>query len=267
MNKARLIAVGIALFAALIAGYLAMSLIGTPQTEVVVKDKVERERVLVANTDIGVGERINQINTSWEDWPTELLQPWMITEASRPDALEALDGTYVRSSLASREPIKESKLIRSDSGFMSVLLPSGKRAVSVPINYSSGVSGFIFPNDRVDVVLTVNIDGTDSSRSSYLTDTILRSVRVLAINQNVDGATKKDGESEDQKALDLSSNATATMELDPNQVEVIAKSQQLGVLTLALRSVQDLNEKPDERYSLGSGRASVKVVKYGIRFN
>ncbi len=267
MNMTRIIAVVVALIAAVGAAILAFNLTGTPDREVVIKDKVERERILIATTDISVGEKISLVNTSWEDWPSELLQPWMITEASQPDALDKLVGTYVRSSLASREPIKESKLIRSDSGFMSVVLPSGKRAISVPINYSSGVSGFIFPNDRVDVILTNTSDRNDSRNSRYFTETLLTNVRILAINQNVDSATKKDGENKDQKAIDLNNNATATLELGPKEAEVLAKSQQLGILTLVLRSVEDINEEPGEANKLNSGRTGVKIVKYGVRIN
>ncbi len=135
------------------------------------------------------------------------------------------------------------------SGFMAAILPSGMRAVSTQISPETGAGGFILPNDRVDVIMTPR--GRDDKGGERTSETILRNVRVLAIDQTVE---EKNG----QKVV---VGKTATLELSPSQAETLALSQQLGVLSLALRSIADgtLEEKPDD-----SARHNVNVVRFGV---
>ena len=127
------------------------------------------------------------------------------------------------------EPIREAKLVNAKgSGFMAAILPSGMRAVSTQISPETGAGGFILPNDRVDVILTPR-GNRDADKGGVSSETILRNIRVLAIDQTVE---EKNG----QKVV---VGKTATLELLPSQAETLALSQQIGTLSLALRSIAD----------------------------
>jgi pilus assembly protein CpaB len=185
---------------------------------------------------------------SWQAWPATTAAGNFIRKSDRPKALENLTGMIVRAPFVAGEPIREVKLVNAKgSGFMAAILPSGMRAVSTQITPETGAGGFILPNDRVDVIMTPR-SRDDSGRTS---ETILRNIRVLAIDQTVE---EKNG----QKVV---VGKTATLELTPGQAETLALSHQLGVLSLALRSIADgtLEEKVDD-----SARQNVNVVRFGI---
>jgi pilus assembly protein CpaB len=141
------------------------------------------------------------------------------------------------------------------SGFMAAILPTGMRAISTEISPETGAGGFILPNDRVDVILTrreKNAVGADAVNSEI----ILSNVRVLAIDQ---APKEKEGTS----AL---VGRTTTLELKPEQAETLARSRQLGTLSLALRSIADVNMvEADEDGGMRSRRGqSVNVIRYGV---
>jgi pilus assembly protein CpaB len=123
------------------------------------------------------------------------------------------------------------------------------RAVATQITPESGVGGFILPNDRVDVIMTPR--SRDDSGGQRTSETILRNIRVLAIDQTVE---EKNG----QKVV---VGKTATLELTPGQAETLALSHQIGLLSLALRSIADgtLEEKVDD-----AARQNVNVVRFGV---
>jgi pilus assembly protein CpaB len=158
------------------------------------------------------------------------------------------------------EPIREAKLVNAKgSGFMAAILPTGMRAVSTQISPETGAGGFILPNDRVDVILTrrdTNADKTGGGGGeSKTSETVLSNIRVLAIDQNVE---EKNG----QKVV---VGKTATLELTPGQSETLVLSQQIGTLSLALRSVTDAKgtDKPVEDEN-SSKRNTVNVIRFGV---
>src|SRR4029450_1333839 len=117
--------------------------------------------------------------------------------------------------------------------------PPRYRALSTEISPETGAGGFILPNDRVDVLLTKRDKNPDKAGPDVSSaEVILSNVRVLAIDQ----APK---EKEGPNAL---VGKTVTLELKPEQAETLARSRQSGSLTLALRSIADVNaaENPDE---------------------
>jgi pilus assembly protein CpaB len=141
-------------------------------------------------------------------------------------------------------------------GFLSAMLPSGKRAVATKTSPQAGAGGFILPNDHVDVVLTrTEANSGRSGRESYVSETVLENVRVLAIDQSTE---EKDGRM-------VVVGDVATLELDPEQVEVLALAGQLGDISLSLRSIMDgdQNEADQKRRPAGR-RGSVTVVKFGV---
>jgi pilus assembly protein CpaB len=131
------------------------------------------------------------------------------------------------------------------------------RAVSTEISAETGAGGFILPNDRVDIILTRRnkAEGNNSGQEQISSETILSNVRVLAIDQ---APKEKDGQN-------TVLGKTVTLELKPEQAETLARSRQSGSLSLALRSIVDVNIADQSADDLPAKRgASVNVVRYGV---
>ena len=157
------------------------------------------------------------------------------------------------------EPLRRSKLVGEGRSFMSSILPSGKRAVATQISADTSAGGFILPNDTVDVIMTRRSDTGTGGETGFITETILKNIRVLAIDQKIQ---------EDEEGRLVIVGNTATLELTPQQAEIITVAQQMADrLTLALRSVADAQEGVGESadYLLsGNGRnGTVRFIKSG----
>ncbi|MCR9137126.1 MAG: Flp pilus assembly protein CpaB [Alphaproteobacteria bacterium] len=255
MKPARLIVMSIALVAAVSAGYLMLKITSQNSDQpvrTVVKD-VTTDRVLVASSSLPIGSRLNEDNLDWQEWPENAVADGFITRSTRPDAVEELTGSIVRLPVFEGEPIRSEKVVDSNTRIMSSILPSGKRAVSTEITVETGAGGFILPNDRVDVIMV-----RTSEDSSFLTETILSNIRVLAIDQRIQ---------EDDEGNKTAVGSTATLELTPEQAQIIAVAQQMASrLTLALRSVADVQD-PDTGgadYLLsGDGGSTIQLIRSG----
>ena len=258
MKPARLIVLGVAL----LAGAIAFMLSGrdTPAPQItVVQPATDMTEVLVAKGDIPLGGALKPEDLSWQTWPASAVSAQFINKKTRPGAVEEFKGSIARAPFVSGEPIREQKIVKANgSGFMSAIVSPGLRAISTDISPESGVGGFILPNDRVDVLLTRR--DTDNQKQSggdgYISETVLRNVRVLAIDQTVE---EKNG----QKVV---VGKTATLELAPRQTETLTLSRQRGTLSLTLRSLAE--QKPSARTNAEDepDRASgtVNFVRYGI---
>ena len=213
--------------------------------------------VLVAKTDIGLGQTVKPDDLQWQTWPAATASSTFIRRTERPDATTQIAGSIARSPFIAGEPIREQKLVKADgSGFMAAILPTGMRAISTEISPETGAGGFILPNDRVDVILTKREKNRDTHRPDIVnSEIILTNVRVLAIDQ---APKEKDG----QNAV---VGKTVTLELKPEQAETLARARQSGTLSLALRSIADVNmvESRDRRSSSKRGE-SINVVRYGV---
>ncbi len=269
MNKARILILGLALGSAALAGVLAKGVIGKKgATEIVEVNKVPMVQVLVASKDLSQGERLGDSTINWRDWPQDNVGESMITKDSNPEALEKLKTARARLPIFVGEPIVERKLVLPDQGgFMSAILPQGMRAISVAISERSAVSGFILPNDRVDVILTRKLDGASGSNKIVRSETVLSNVRVLAINQ-----TFRQEAGEDK--VTVTEGKTAVLELDPFQSEVVTKVEAAGELSLALRSIAEggdmgvKDEKPVLSEAFTNKKKSADgermIVRYGV---
>jgi pilus assembly protein CpaB len=171
--------------------------------------------------------------------------------------MKEITGSIARMPFVAGEPIREQKLVKADgSGFMAAILPAGYRAISTEISPETGAGGFILPNDRVDVILTKREKNPDSKGPDVSSsEIILSNVRVLAIDQapkEKEGASSLVGK-------------TVTLELKPEQAETLARSRQSGSLTLALRSIADVNaaEKADDQH-LNKRGENLNVIRYGV---
>ncbi len=258
MKAARLVVMGGALAAAAGAGFLALSLANREPEQVSVDggQQIETEQVLVAADDIPLGSGLRADRVRWQEWPKDAVSGGFITKSTDPTALEKMEGAIARAGFYSGEPIRETKLVRSDRGYMSAILPSGQRAVATTISTATSAGGFILPNDSVDVIMTRRAKTDDGE--GFLTETILENIRVLAIDQTIE---EKDGES-------VVVGETATLQLTPKQAEILTVAQQMADrLALTLRSVSDSKSQPtkDAEHLLGGERGAglVRVIKYG----
>ena len=256
MNIARIVVLIIALSAGAVAAYLASGSDNkpAPAEQVVQLPTVD---VLVAKSDIGLGQALTPNDLQWQSWPASTAGNTFIRRNDRPDATTQLAGSIARAPFIAGEPIREAKLVKADgSGFMAAILPTGMRAVSTEISPETGAGGFILPNDRVDVLLTRREKNPNPAVAADIvhSEILLANVRVLAIDQ----APK---EKEGQNSV---VGKTVTLELKPEQAATLAAGRQAGTLSLALRSIADVNQVEIGSDDTKRQRGNVNVVRYGV---
>src|ERR1700726_4818598 len=257
MNTARIVVLAVAVGAGGIAAYLASGADKNPAPAEPVA-QLQTVDVLVAKSDIGLGQTVAPEDMQWQTWPAGGASNTFIFPKEHPATAPQIAGSTARPPFIAGEPIREPKLVRANgSGFMAAILPTGMRAVSTEISPETGAGGFILPNDRVDVLLTKRDKNPDRTGQPDIVDAeiILSNIRVLAIDQ---APKEKDG----QNAV---VGKTVTLELKPEQTETLARARQTGTLSLALRSIADLNvvdaRSDDQTRKRGD---SVNVIRYGV---
>lgn len=259
MRTARVIVLGVALAAGGIAAYLASgSRQPEPPPAPPPPPPLATVEVLVATADLGTGQVISDRDIGWQTWPAAAANANFIKKADRPDAIKDFAGAFVRTSIAGGEPLRESKVVMAKgSGYMAAILPRGMRAVSMDVAPDTDAGGFILPNDHVDIVLTHRDKSANSAGGErFVSETILRNVKVLAVDQTV---AEKDGEK-------VVIGKTATVELTPAQAETLAFARQSGVLSLALRSLLDSQSPVPENGERrdDDDHRSINTVRYGV---
>jgi pilus assembly protein CpaB len=235
MNVMRFGILAIALIAATAAVFLARGMLGggTPASQAATPSLALTE-VLVASKDIAPGHVLDAGSVRWEQWPKSSVPGTFITKDAQPDAGKAVEGMVVRAPLVAGQPIGEGTVVHAGTaGFLAATIKPGLRAIALNVTAETSAGGFILPNDRVDVVLTRDISN-GSGKKQFETATLLRDVRVLAIDQS----------EKQEKDKDSILGKTATLELTPAQSEVLAQAEQLGVVSLALRALGDSTGEP-----------------------
>lgn len=217
--------------------------------------KIDLQSVAVAAGDIPIGTRIDMSLLAKREWPKAGIPQGAVFEP------EAALGRLARGEIARGEPILEHRLFPKDlstvTGVMSVLVPEGKRAMAVGVNEVIGVSGFILPKDRVDVIAT----RTDQPMTKS-TETILHNIEVLAVGKRLEQEGKQNVEV-----------PTVTLAVSPEEAERLAKALQEGKIHIALRSFMDRREAQiatvRHESALGGktgGRLTMARAKGGGRF-
>src|SRR5215468_10369607 len=259
MKTAQIAVLSIALGAGGVAAWLARGTDDKPQEPAQAVAHLPTVEVLVAKNEIGLGQSVKPDDLHWQTWPAAAASSSFIKRGDRPDANKQIAGMIARAPFIAGEPIREPKLVKADgSGFMAAILPSGMRAISTEISAETGAGGFILPNDRVDVILTRRDKNPDKSGPDTInSEIILPNVRVLAIDQ---APKEKDG----QNAL---VGRTVTLELKPDMAETLARARQAGTLSLALRSIADVNmaENSADEDAAPKRGASISIVRYGVQ--
>lgn len=251
VKSSRLALLFVALISGGLAAYMAVQNGNTAETAAV-EPTVQivpevHDKILVASRSIGVGQRLTADAIEWRDWPKDSVLDDYITFEATPDALADMSGSVARFQIFPGDPIRSGKIVKASQGYLSAVLDEGKRGVSVSVSAEAASGGFVSPNDHVDVVLTRNISGNE------VTDTILRNVRVLAIDTRLGDAGSTDASSEpaDTKPETFSNQAIATLELEPARAEMIIRATALGRLSLVLRSAADsAGAEPSEQADL-----------------
>jgi len=231
MNMPRMLILAVAAIAAGAAALLARSLLGggTPAAVAKPAPMIATSEVLVAASAIQPGQKLNPMLVRWQRWPTSNIDASFITHRQQPSIELAVRNTVARTPIMAGEPLSGSKIVHSDSaGFMAATLGVGMRAVSIPLTTESGAGGFILPNDRVDLMMSVQIS---DNPKRYQARIVLANIRVLAVDQTI----KQD---QNQKVVLAK---TATLELTPAQARAVVRAQSTGTLSLALRSLSDSN--------------------------
>lgn len=236
-----------------------------PETiEKIVEVEISQTKVLVVRGDVRVGHLLTPDDFQWTDWPERSVNMDYFVQDDAPDAIETLTGSVVRTAMYADEPVLPQKLVqKGETGFMAALLKPGMRAISVEISPESASAGFILPDDRVDVILTqeIEIPGDKGKEERTISTTILENVRILAIDQTFG----------DIEGVPTMTGSTATMELQPAQAELVALASRTGAISLTLRSYADadFNEgnaksKIDLSGDLDAGGNQVVVYRAGV---
>jgi pilus assembly protein CpaB len=187
--------------------------------------------VLVAHGAITRGQILKPQDLSWQVWPEGGIDKNYILNGTRTQ--DSFAGWVARDPFAPGEPISDAKIVSPGSrGFLAAVLGPGMRAISVPVTATSGISGFVFPGDQVDILITHQLTSHNEAEHKAA-ETVLQDVRVIGIDQKLDS---KNGEA-------LVAH-TATLEVTPKQSEIIAVAAEIGKLSLSLRSLAaNQNEK------------------------
>ena len=256
MNIARIVVLTIALSAGGVAAYLASGTDSKAPAAVQPVAQLQTVDVLVAKSDIGLGQALTSNDMIWQSWPASTTSGSFIRRSDRPQAANQVAGSIARAPFVAGEPIREAKLVKADgSGFMAAILPTGMRAVSTEISAETGAGGFILPNDRVDVLLTRRLKDPANPTAPEVvrTDIALANIRVLAIDQ---APKEKEG-------TNSVIGRTVTLELRSEQTAILASARQAGTLSLALRSIADVNQV-EISSNEQTQRTGINVVRYGV---
>jgi pilus assembly protein CpaB len=258
MKAARLVVLGVAVAAGGIAAFLAASNKPAPPPPPPPQAKLETVDVLVAKSDLTRGQVIGASDVGWQTWPAAAANSSFIKKSEQPNAPEQFIGAIVRVGMVAGDPIRGPYVVMAKgSGFLAAVLPPGMRASAIDISPETSAGGFILPDDRVDVVLTRRDKEAEKQTGveKFTSDTILRNIRVLAIDQTID----------DKNSGKTVLGKTATLELTEPQAEMLNLSHQVGTISLTLRSIRDSQTSADGVGDTSKDESgAVSTVRFGV---
>ena len=254
MDKKKLLLLIGALVIAVGTAMAARSLLtgaGSPQAQAAQVPK--GPKVLVAQRGLPVGTIITADSVSFQLWPKEMVQDAYFIDGQAD--MNKLLGTVVRYPITAGQPVTQGALVApGDRGFLAAALGPGMRAVTIPVSAKTGVGGFVFPGDHVDLMLTQTVAAKDNGNPLKATETILRNIRVLATDQSTETTT------EEGKTV-VRDVRTVTLEVTPKIAEKIAVAQTIGTLSLSLRSLADNQSELDQAIASGSIKVPAGATK------
>lgn len=245
MDKKKLILLVVALVIAVGTALMARSMFAGNATPTVEAATAEPKgpRVLVATRKLPIGTIITADALQFKLWPEEMVQDAYFVEGQAD--MNQLLGTVARFPITAGQPVTQGALVKpGDRGFLAAALGPGMRAVTIPVSAKTGVAGFIFPGDRVDLLLTQKVSGTENEDGFNAAETVLRNLRILATDQRTDSQVV------DGKTV-VTKTSLVTIEATPRIAEKVAVAEKLGTLSLALRPLADTRAELDRAIAKG----------------
>ena len=249
MDSRKIVLLVGALIVAAITAFFARTLIAgssAPQAgAVAMQAPIDGPEVLVATRALPVGTILDATALKYQPWPKELVDnAYYLKDKTN---LQSLLGTVVRSEVTAGQPVTQGALVKpGDRGFLAAALGPGMRAVTVPVSAQAAVAGFVFPGDRIDLVLTQTVAGGGDGQPLKVSETIMRNIRVLATDQRTDNLVGEDGKTQ------VRTFSNVTVEATPKMAEQVAVAQTLGSLSLSLRSIADNSQELEEAIASGA---------------
>jgi pilus assembly protein CpaB len=222
-----------------------------PEARAAAAPEVEGPKVLVATRALPVGTILTAESLRFQPWPEGLVRNDAYYVEGSAD-MNSLVGSVVRVAMTAGAPVTRGSLVNpNDRGFLAAALAPGMRAITVPLSPDQGVGGFVFPGDRVDLLMTAELTNEeDTNIKLYTSETIVRNLRVLAVDQNTNP-----GNGENGATVTPTIAATVTLEATPQIAERIAVARSVGTISLSLRSLAENAAELDE--AIASGNVSV----------
>lgn len=255
MDKKKLMLLLGALVVAIGTAMAAKSLFSgaaAPQAQAAQPVVPQGPKVLVAQRALPVGTIITADSVSFQAWPKEMVQDAYFIDGEAD--MNKLLGTVVRYPVTAGQPVTQGALVSpGDRGFLAAALGPGMRAVTIPVSQKTGVGGFVFPGDHVDLVLTQTVGGGQED-SLKTAETILRNVRVLATDQSTET------EIVEGKTV-VRDFRTVTVEVTPKIAEKVAVAQTIGTISLSLRSLADNQSELDQAIASGTVKVPAGASK------
>lgn len=276
MGSVRYVILAVAAIAAIALAFIVRGMLTPDRPSLVASAPPPKPvvQVLVAKRDLPIGTRLVAADLGWQPWPADALNASFVTDGTAPSLpakmpdkavqkvarvtndmiapqgpMQAFEGSIVKEALAAGEPVVARKVVRAgQSGFMAVVLQPGSRAMAVPINAETAAGGFILPGDRVDVL---QARASGDGGKAFVTEVLMRNVRVLAIDQNIEP-------SKDSKTI---VGGVATLEIPAVDVEVMARGKAQGEMQLALRSYADIGGGAGRGVASRSAAQGVRVFR------
>ena len=252
MEQRKLILLGgaalLAVFTALGARALLTGGTPAPVAQAVAVVVPKGPKVLVAQRALPVGTIITADAVGFQQWPRDLVRDAYFAEGQVD--MNKLIGTVVRYPVTAGQPLTQGALVApGDRGFLAAALGPGMRAITITVSEKSGVAGFVFPGDHVDLMLTQSVTGTGTdAKPLNVTETILQNLRVLATDQSPDPST------ENGKTV-VHTFHTVTLEVTPQIAQKIEVAQTVGAISMTLRSIADNQAELDK--DIASGKIKV----------
>ncbi len=207
------------------------------QVAAVAPPPADTAEIIVAAHDLKTGDVLKAGDVRYVSWPAAALDARYVRREKDRDAMEGLVGAIARRPLFAGEPMTpEAVFRRNEAGVMAGILSPGMRAVSIPVTATSGVAGFVLPNDRVDILLNQDIHAATGQVDDhpgrgnllrFATEAILSDVRVVAVDEKL---------SKPDAAANLAGK-TVTVEVSAKDAETLVLAGRMGELVLALRSM------------------------------
>lgn len=201
--------------------------------------QLEGVEVLVAARNLEPGSFVRKDDLKWQIWPKDGLNPAYLTKTDdKPDSALTFEGSVPTRSIPTGQPIYPALLISpGERGFLAAALNPGMRAVTLPVNATTGLAGLVLPGDQVDLILSRDLQGYEGGKQ-HISQTVLADVRVLAVDQSLRGFSPEETKAEEAvKSRSVLPAKTITVEVTPKQAEKVSLALSMGSLSLSLRSI------------------------------